>query len=147
MGSKSVPTSYRERLELALIHHLGARGESLHTRIASVADELPPDLHALLQDLETDPADGNVGASLDYVFRCGRAVERIESVARARAEDLLHTGMDGRPPVDPAPIDLDALARFRITRDRWLRKAADWSLKFIATTIALLVLGLLLGLI
>lgn len=143
---------FRQRLELALIHHLGARGDSLGARIEDLGAELPDDLGRMLGELDRFVLEGQRSsgkeACAEYAFRCGRAVERIERYARDRAaEDLYVTGADGRPLADGVAADLDTLSRFRVARDRFLRKAADFSLKILVGSVVLLVLGFVLGLI
>lgn len=151
MNSTSLISLYRQRLEMALIHHLGARGDSLRARIRDVAAELPEGLNVLLSELEGSAADGAAESNLavaDYAFRCGQAIERIENVARTRAaEDLIFTDVAGNPVTDPAGADLDTLSRFRVARDRFLRQAADFSLKVLVLAVVLLVLAFMLGLI
>ncbi len=144
-------SQYRQRLEMALIQHLGARGETLSAKVDRVAALVPPELGGLLDELATPPEDGGPdmdAAVIDYAFRCGRAIERIEALARLRAaEDLIYTDEAGNPLMDPAHADLDRLSSFRIARDRWLRKAADFSLKLLAATVLLLILGFAIGVI
>lgn len=151
MNSRPLSSNYKQRVELALIHHLGARGESLRARIHDVVAELPEDLTRLLYELDGDQLDGGADADFavaDYAFRCGQAVERIENLARARAaDDLIFTDTAGNPVTDPAGADLAMLSRFRVARDRFLRKAADFSLKLLVTAVGLLLLGFLLGVI
>lgn len=151
MDPKTLISSFRERIDLALIRHLGAQGDSLSARIASVARELPAELENQLREIagERSAADAaGESAVADFAFLCGRAVERIEALAKSRAaEDLIFMDADGRSVTDPATADLDTLARFRVARDRLLRKAADFSLKVLAITVVLVAAGFLLGLI
>ena len=73
-------SQYRQRLEMALIQHLGARGETLSAKVDRVAALVPPELGGLLDELATPPEDGGPdmdAAVIDYAFRCGRAIERI----------------------------------------------------------------------
>lgn len=152
MSTRAPIESCKQRLSLALIHHLGAEGDTLNARLAAVASDLPSDLLTSLQELErfaaTPDADTSGDRDIDFAFRCGQAVERIGNLARTRAaDDLIYTGTDGQPLTDPALTDLDALSRFRVTRDRLLRKAADLSLKILVGLIVLVILAMLLGLI
>ncbi len=152
MSSQELIESCKQRVNLALIHHLGAEGESLGTRVDAIAPELPPELLVSLRELcgfRAQPdADAQGEACIDFAFRCGQAVERIANLARTRAaDDLIYTGTDGRPLADPSATDLDTLSRFRVARDRFLRKAADFSLKVLVGLIVLFSLAMLLGLI
>ncbi len=151
MDSSLLISQYKQRLEMALIHRLGARGESLRARIRDVAAELPEDLVLVLNALDGNSVGGTAESNVavaDYAFRCGQAIERIENLARARAaDDLIFTDTAGNPVTDPTGADLDTLSRFRVARDRMLRKAADFSLKVLVAAVGLLLLGFLFGLI
>ena len=152
MSTQEPIESCKQRLSLALIHHLGAEGPSLNAWIAAIASDLPADLLSSLRELDRFQAEPDTHAKeeacFDFAFRCGQAVERIASLARARAaDDLIYTGPDGRPLTDPTLTDLDSLSRFRVARDRFLRQAADFSLKVMVGLIVLFSLAMLLGLI
>lgn len=152
MSSQELIESCKHRVNLALIHHLGAEGDSLSARVDAIASDLPPELLASLRQLDgfrAEPdADSREETCIDFAFRCGQAVERIANLARTRAaDDLIYTGTDGRPLTDPSTTDFDTLSRFRVARDRFLRKAADLSLKVLVGLIVLFSLAMLLGLI
>jgi hypothetical protein len=145
---------YVQQVEQALIRDFGARGEGLAELARSVASKLPDEIVSLLlqttaklnrqvhPDQAIEAEDG-----LTLAFDCGRLLERLEQFRRSRAEALLHLDTDGRTVTDPEPTDLDRLSRFMVLRDRWLRKAADFSLKLLITAVVVLVLGFALGLI
>ncbi|WP_139556604.1 hypothetical protein [Methylotetracoccus oryzae] len=151
---KPVAGTYVQRVEQALIRDFGARGEGLEQLAQSVATELPDEISALLQQAAAQlnsplPPDQSlkVEDALTLAFLCGRLLEQLDQFRRTRAEALVHLGTDGRTVTDPEPADLDRLSRFMVLRDRWLRKAADFSLKLLVTAVVILVLGFALGLI
>jgi hypothetical protein len=145
---------YVQRVEQALIGDFDARGEGLAQLARSVATELPDEIGSLLLqtaaklDSEVHPDQPIEDEdALPVAFDCGRLLERLEQFRRTRAEGLVHLETDGRAVNDPEPADLDRLSRFMVLRDRWLRKAADFSLKLLVTAVVILVLGFVLGLI
>lgn len=142
-------TSYCQRVEMALIHHLGARGDTLKAKISSVANELPEPLAILLTEIAGSASPtSSLDSAAELAFRCGQAVERIEDLARQRAaEDLIFTDSAGHAVTDPEKADLDTLSRFRAARDRFLRKAADFSLKLLAVLVLLTSVAFLIGII
>ncbi|RYU62939.1 hypothetical protein EWI61_00255 [Methylolobus aquaticus] len=149
-----VTGAYVQRVEQALIRDFGARGEGLEQLALSVATELPDEISALLRQTATrlnsrvTPDQSlDVEDALTLAFDCGRLLEQLDQFRRTRAEALVHLDTDGRTVTDPEPADLDRLSRFMVLRDRWLRKAADFSLKLLVTAVLILVLGFALGLI
>jgi len=149
-----VTGAYVQRVEQALIRDFGARGEGLEQLAQSVATELPDEISALLRQTATrlnsrvTPDQSlEVEDALTLAFDCGRLLEQLDQFRRTRAEALVHLDTDGRTVTDPEPADLDRLSRFMVLRDRWLRKAADFSLKLLVTAVLILVLGFALGLI
>lgn len=153
MDSNALIARYAQRIEKLLIQHYGATGSDLPSRIASVAEELPPELLERLRELATLaagsadrlPSDEEIA---EFVFRCGQIGERLETDLKAKAsENLIFVGTDGRTVTDPEKADLDALTRFLTARDRLLRKAADISLKILVIGVLLLIAGFLIGVI
>lgn len=151
---KPVTRAYVQRVEQALIRDFGARGDDLAQLAQSVATELPDELSALLRQAAAQlnsgvPPDQALKAedALTLAFDCGRLIEQLDHFRRTRAEALVHLDTDGRTVTAPEPADLDRLSRFMVLRDRWLRKAADFSLKLLVTAVLILVLGFALGLI
>jgi hypothetical protein len=148
---REITGTYRQRVEQTLIRDFGARGENLAELAQTVAAELPDDLGALLRTVAERHTPANTGdatrQALSFAFDCGRLLERLDEFRRTRAEALVHLDSDGRTVTEAEPADLDRLSRFMVVRDRWLRKAADFSLKLLVTAVVILVLGFALGLI
>jgi hypothetical protein len=149
--SAEMTSPYGQRIEQALIRDFGAHGSTLAELAESVAAELPDDVETLLRtvaqrQIHTNQADAPREA-LSFAFDCGRLLEQLDQFRRAQAATLVHLDTDGRTVTNAEPADLDRLSRFMVLRDRWLRKAADFSLKLLVTAVLILVLGFALGLI
>jgi hypothetical protein len=71
-----------------------------------------------------------------------------QAARQARAADkLVFVDTDGRTVTDSEGTDLDRLSRFLVIRDRFLRKAADFSLKVLVAAVLIFAVGFAFGLI
>ncbi|BBL70821.1 hypothetical protein [Methylogaea oryzae] len=142
---------YRRKLEALLAEDFYAEGGDLAAKCASVAPMLPEELAAFLgalvaqgQSLEGDAPDS---AALEFVFRCGQAVERLAAFKHRRVdESLVEMGADGLPLEPLAEAELDTMARLLAARDRAVKAVADFTLKALLFCLGLLVLWVLVNL-
>lgn len=144
---------YRQRLETLLAEDFFAEGGDLAEQVASVAAGWPEDLAAFLRDLAVSARgleEGRVsdGAALEFVFRCGQAVERLDAFKHSRVdESLAAVRADGLPMEPLAEAELDTMARLLAARDRAVKAVADFTLKALLFCLGLLVLWVLANLI
>lgn len=144
-------TSYLiERLEALLAEGFSAQGSGLEAKVLSVGRELPDDLLESLHNLARENIEQgkDEASSLEFAFHCGQVHERLATLAQNQlAANIAFLAPDGTPPLELEKNDLDAIARFVVMRDRFLKIVADYTLKFLLVAVILLVIGLSLGLI
>lgn len=154
MAENTLANTYTAKLENLLVDQFSARGGSLREKTASIADQLPVDLRDFLIQI-SDRAD-RLGQSpqsdestREFVFQCGQAFERLEAWRQAQvSEELSVLQPDGTAPLaEFEQPELDAIGRLMAARDRFVKAVADFTLKFLLVAGALLLVGLLLGLI
>ena len=139
-----------ERIEALLGEGFSAEGDSLEAKVDSVRRELPDELREELQKLAKEYLkQGKTQTELlEFAFRCGRAHDKLESMAHSRlAANIAFLAPDGTSQVELEKDDLDAVAHFINLRDRILKTVADYTLKFLLVSFILVVIGLFFGLI
>jgi hypothetical protein len=146
-------SQYAQELENRLAEEFAARGANMREKAQSLGSTLPPELMRLLTSLAQDSdrlreIEAPPELALDFVFRCGCIHEQLHLLNQKRiAEDMVGLQPDGTPSPELEASDLDALARFIVLRDQFLKTVADYTLKFLLVSAVLLILGLSLGLI
>ncbi len=144
----------RNRLDATLIQTLDIEAPDFRERLQQAAKELPDELARPLREIATaheallaaDNPDSEAMAG--FCFACGILHEQLRAHAQARLE--VENTIMGPASVSPSalqPGQSDVLSRFIETRDRLFRKTADWTLKFLLIGLALLALGLAIGVI
>lgn len=151
MDMNELAAAYAQKLEDLLVRDFAANGRDVTETIGSIEASLPPELRDFLQEiagrsrrLNRSREPSKDGAEL--IFRCGQALERLESLKQRRAEESL-ASLPGASPDEVDQTDLDAIARVLAARDRILQTAANYALKFLLVLVGLLILGVLIGLI
>lgn len=144
---------YRQKLETLLAEDFYAEGGDLAAKVAGIGAGWPEDLAAFLRDLAAtgrglDGAQISDGEALEFAFRCGQAVERLEAFKQRRVDESLAAVRADGMPMDPlAEEELDTMARLLAARDRVVKAVADFTLKALLFCLGLLVLWLLANLI
>lgn len=146
-----IETSLRA-LDDILVQGFGATAATFAARAeqaaASFTDDLAQPLRAIVERhgrLAASPAADPRQAG-EFCFACGVLHERLSALMQTRME--LESAIVGPDRVSPTPLQRsqsDQLTRFIEARDRLFRKVADLTLKFLLIGLALLTLGLVLG--
>jgi hypothetical protein len=153
MDMNELAGRYTQKLVALLTRDFAAQGSDLTEAIGTIEASLPAELRDFLEEIagrsrrlsqSREPAkDGT-----ELIFRCGQALERLESLKQRRAtENLAFLPGTGVSPEELDEADVDAIARFIAARDRFMKAAANFALKFLLVLIGLLILGVLIGVI
>ena len=142
------------KLNNLLAEHNPAEAPGFAGKAQSAAFLLPGELAQPLRELAEAEArlkadsTADDGALADFAFRCGQVYEQLSAYRRIEMElENVRVGPDS---VEAAPLhasQADVVARFIQARDRVFRKVADFTLKALLAILALLALGLVLGLV
>lgn len=144
---------YTNKLETLLTRDFAADGATLTDKITSIEASLPEELKTFLQQLASRADElRNTSASndeiMEFIYRCGQAQERLELLKTSWiAETVDYVQADGLAPTELAPPEEHALVRFITARDRILKQLANFMLKFLLLMVALLILGMVIGIV
>ena len=140
------------KLEELIAREFGASGPDFAGRAKTAAAQLPDELAAALRELsgQAEPlrSESDPERLADFVFRCGDLYARLSAYEQVRME--LENVVMGPDSVTATPLEsseIEPLARLIEVRDRVFRKVADFTLKALLVGLALLMAGLVFGLI
>lgn len=138
------------RLKHTLTELLGIQEISFEEQMIQAAERLPDDLSRdtlrLLRELETYEAAKEPLLLGDLLFDMGILHEKIRAQSQAQME--IESAIIDLEGVRTASLEIpesERISRFIALRDQLFRKVADVTLKVMLILLALLILGLLLG--
>ena len=138
------------RLKHTLTELLGIQEISFEEQMVQAAERLPDDLSRdtlrLLRELETYEAAKEPLLLGDLLFDMGILHEKIRAQSQAQME--IESAIIDLEGVRTASLEIpesERISRFIALRDQLFRKVADVTLKVMLILLALLILGLLLG--
>ena len=140
------------RLKHTLTELLGIQEISFEEQMVQAAERLPDDLSRdtlrLLRELETYEAAKEPLLLGDLLFDMGILHEKIRAQSQAQME--IESAIIDLEGVRTASLEIpesERISRFIALRDQLFRKVADVTLKVMLILLALLILGLLLGIV
>ena len=140
------------RLKHTLTELLGIQEISFEEQMVQAAERLPDDLSRdtlrLLRELETYEAANEPILLGDLLFDMGILHEKIRAQSQAQME--IESAIIDLEGVRTASLEIpesERISRFIALRDQLFRKVADVTLKVMLILLALLILGLLLGIV
>ena len=140
------------RLKHTLTELLGIQEISFEEQMVQAAERLPDDLSRdtlrLLRELETYEAAKEPILLGDLLFDMGILHEKIRAQSQAQME--IESAIIDLEGVRTASLEIpesERISRFIALRDQLFRKVADVTLKVMLILLALLILGLLLGIV
>lgn len=140
------------RLKHTLTELLGIQEISFEKQMVQAAERLPDDLSRdtlrLLRELETYEAAKEPLFLGDLLFDMGILHEKIRAQSQAQME--IESAIIDLEGVRTASLEIpesERISRFIALRDQLFRKVADVTLKVMLILLALLILGLLLGIV
>jgi hypothetical protein len=142
------------RVDTILSEQLRIESGDFEEKIKEAGHILPEDiteslteLRNLKQQLLKDKSGASESVA-DFIFRCGRAYERLDSFRQNRiASEALAVGPDGIAPEPLEQQQIDAIERLIAVRDRIFRKVADFTLKSLLVFFGLFLIAFFIGLI
>ncbi|NBT45158.1 MAG: hypothetical protein EBT06_09580 [Gammaproteobacteria bacterium] len=140
------------RLAHTLTELLGTQGISFEEQMVQAAARLPDDLSRntlrLLRELETYEAAPEPLLLGDLLFDMGILHEKIRAQSQAQMEiESALINLDGVRTASLEIPESERISRFIALRDQLFRKVADVTLKVMLILLALLILGLLVGIV
>jgi hypothetical protein len=140
------------RLKHTLTELLGIQGISFEEQMVQAAERLPDDLSRdtlrLLRELETYEAAQEPLLLGDLLFDMGILHEKIRAQSQAQMEiESAIIDLDGVRTASLEIPESERISRFIALRDKLFRKVADVTLKVMLSLLALLILGLLVGIV
>jgi hypothetical protein len=140
------------RLKHTLTELLRIQGISFEEQMVQAAERLPDDLSRdtlrLLRELETYEAAPEPFLLGDLLFDMGVLHEKIRAQSQAQMEiESAIIDLDGVRTASLEIPESERISRFIALRDQLFRKVADVTLKVMLILLALLILGLLLGIV
>ena len=140
------------RLKHTLTELLGIQEISFEEQMVQAAERLPDDLSRdtlrLLRELETYEAAKEPILLGDLLFDMGILHEKIRAQSQAQME--IESAIIDLEGVRTASLEIpesERISRFIALRDQLFRKVADVTLKVMLILLAILILGLLLGIV
>ena len=140
------------RLKHTLTELLGIQEISFEEQMVQAAERLPDDLSRdtlrLLRELETYESANEPILLGDLLFDMGILHEKIRAQSQAQME--IESAIIDLEGVRTASLEIpesERISRFIALRDQLFRKVADVTLKVMLILLALLILGLLLGIV
>jgi len=140
------------RLGHTLTELLGIQGIAFEEQMVQAAERLPDDLSRdtlrLLRELKTYEAAPEPLLLGDLLFDMGVLHEKIRAQSQAQMEiESAIIDLDGVKTASLEIPESERISRFIALRDQLFRKVADVTLKVMLILLALLILGLLVGIV
>jgi len=141
----------RRQLDQSLTDCLKLRPADFESHVTEAIAELPEEFtqplrHILSLQKELTSATADNTRAAEFCFACGAMHEKLQALILAQMEvEHAIIGLDSVSAEPLARSQSDQLSRFIASRDRLFRKTADLTLKILLTGLALILVGLLLG--